>query len=1060
MIVTNLSIRNRTTVFVVAAALIVSGVWCYVSLPREAAPDVTIPIIVISTSQRGVSPEDIESSITDEIEKKLKGLADVKEIMSTSSEGFSRIVVEFEPTIDIDVALQKVRDKVDQAGGDIPSEADDPLVTEVNVSQFPVLIINVAGDVGLVRLKEIADDMQDEIETVNGVIEANVLGGREREIRIEIDPDRLAAYNIPIGDLITLVATENVNVSAGSIDTPDAKFTVRVPGEFVDPREIQTLVVTTVDGKPIYLTDVAEICDTFKDRTSYSRVSPLRDGSEGTEAAIAAAAEGRECVSISVQKRAGENSIRITDEVKEIVARWRERLPDGVTLEISLDQSEIINLLVHDLENNILTGFTLVAIVIFIVMGARNAGFVSLAVPMSMLITFSVLTAIGITLNFVTLFALTLSLGMLVDNAIVIVENIYRHMQEGYTRIEAAKLGAAEVAWPVTASTLTTVAAFSPLVFWPGIMGKFMGFLPKTVIITLLASLFVALVVNPALCSVFMRVKKAKVLKERRSSRFISAYRSILAASLANRVVTIGAAVLTLALVVLLYGRFGKGVELFPEGDPARAFINIKAPEGTSIEKADAVARACATRLAAFKNVERYVTNVGAGSSTDPFGGGGTDVNQASISIEFLDFAERIEPSSLTIKNIRAAVEDIPGVEITVKQEEEGPPVGEPVTIEISGDDFDVLARLARDARDRIRTVAGLVDLKDDYDEARPELRFVVDRNRARLLGMDTDHVGFYLKTAILGTDVGKFRQGDEEYDITVRLPLDQRDDPDKVRRLYIPTMDGRMVPISSVVDVKYSGGLGSIKRKDLNRVVTITGTNDEGYLPSKLLAECRERLADLPLPPGYRIDYAGEDEESVKASRFLAKAFIAALFLIAIVLVTEFDSATTPLIIMASVLFSLTGVVVGLLILEKPFGIVMTGVGSISLAGVVVNNAIVLLDYVEKLRTRGIPRTEALIRAGMTRLRPVLLTAITTILGLIPMATGVSFDFRNRVWQVGSESSQWWGQMATAVIFGLAVATLLTLVVVPAMYSVLDDLKAFFGAPWRPKEDDEKFSV
>jgi len=1040
MIVTNLSIRNRTTVFVLSAALIISGAWAYSVLPREAAPDVQIPIVLVNTSYRGVSPADMETSVTMEIEKKLKGLSDVREIRSTSSEGFSSIVIEFEPTFDSDTALQKVRDKVEQAKGELPDEADEPEIIEVNVSEFPILIINIAGEASLVELKEIADNLRDEIESVPGVLDADVLGGLEREIRIEVDPDRLAAYQIPIADLVTLVARENVNVSAGAVETPESKFTVRVPGEFVDPREIQTLLVTTVDGKPIYLTDVAEIKDTFKDRTSISRVN------------------GRECVSISVQKRAGENIIRISDEVRRILERAQATLGEKIDVEISLDYATIIHRMVHDLENNILSGFILVAAVVFLIMGWRNAVFVSLAIPMSMLITFFVLAALGITLNFVTLFALTLALGMLVDNAIVIVENIYRHMQEGYSRAEAARMGAAEVAWPVTASTLTTVVAFTPLLFWPDIVGEFMGFLPKTVIITLLASLFVALVVNPALCSQLMRVKsKGGIVDRKRKSRFISGYEKLLSACLRNRLVTLLSVVLALALLVALYGRYGAGMEFFPSGEPGRAFVNIKAAEGTSIEKLDAITREVESRLTGYENIELFVANIGAGSSGDPFAGGASGgLNTATVSIEFVDFVDRKEPSSVTTKNIREAVKDIPGAEIVVEAEEEGPPVGAPVAVEISGEDFETLAVLAREVKDRIRTVPGLVDLDDDYEEARPELRFVVDRNRARLLGLDTDMVGFYLKTAVLGLEVGTFRQGNDQYDITVRLPLRQRDDPDKIKRLYVPTADGRMVPLSSLVDFEYAGGLGSIRRKDLDRVITVTG-NNEGRLPIEILKDCRERLADMPLPPRHKISFAGEDEERLKAQAFLSKAFVAALFLIAVVLVTEFDSVTTPLIIMASVVFSTIGVFIGLLVTGKPFGIIMTGVGIISLAGVVVNNAIVLLDYVEKLRSRGLELHEALVRAGMTRLRPVLLTAVTTILGLIPMATGVSYDFRRLEWSLKSESSIWWGQMATAVIFGLAVATVLTLVVVPTMYSILDRLKTLSGHPWRPRDEKDR---
>ncbi len=1039
MIITNISIRNRTTVFVVAAAIVISGVFCYMALPREAAPDVQIPIVVVNTSYRGVAPADIETSVTMEIEKKLKGISGVKEIRSTSSEGLSSITVEFEPNLDIETALQKVRDKVDQAKGELPSEAEEPEIVEVNVSEFPILIINLHGGASLVKLKEIADDIRDEIEQVKGVLEANVLGGLEREIRIEVDPDRMAAYKIPIVDLVTLVERENVNVSAGSIDTPSSKFTVRVPGEFIDPREIETLVVTTVNGRPIYLTDIARVRDTFKDVTSISRVN------------------GKECVSISVQKRAGENIIRITDEVKAILERWKEQLGGAISMEISLDFAKIIRQLVNDLENNILSGFILVATVVFIALGRRNAVFVSLAIPLSMFIAFTVLVALDITLNFVTLFALTLALGMLVDNAIVIVENIYRHMQEGYSRAEAARLGAAEVAWPVTASTLTTVVAFVPLLVWPDMVGKFMGFLPKTVIIVLLASLFVALVINPALCSLLMRVKGKGHISERAGdSLILRTYERLLRSALSHRVVTLLFVLLLLLALVSFYGRYGGGMEFFPTSEPGRAFVNIKAPEGTSIEKLDEITREVESRIDGLENIKLYVASVGPGMGSDPFSQGG-GLNTATVSIEFIDFVDREISSNVTVDRIRELVKDMAGAEITVKGEEHGPPVGEPVNIEVSGENFATLAALAGDIKDRIRSVPGLVDLKDDYEQARPELRFVVDRNRAKLLGVDTDHVGFFLKTAVLGLEVGTFRQGDEEYDIVVRLPRDQRDDPDKIERLYVPALDGRMIPVSSLVDVKYAGGYGSINRKDLDRVITVTGTN-EGRLPVEILADCQKRLIDLPLPTGYRITFGGEDEERLKAMAFLGKAFVAALILIAIVLVTEFDSVTMPVIIMASVIFSTIGVLIGLLVLGKPFGIIMTGVGIISLAGVVVNNAIVLLDYVEKLRTRGLECTDALVRAGMTRLRPVLLTAITTILGLVPMATGVSYDFRQLRWQLKSESSLWWGQMATSVIFGLAVATLLTLVIVPTMYSVLDRLKTLSGHPWRPK--DEKNSA
>jgi len=1038
MIVTNLAIRNRTTVYVVVLSIFIFGAYSYWVLPRESAPDAKIPYVIITTTYSGVSPADMETSVTIPIENKLKSLSDVKKITSTSSEGVSSINMEFEPTIDIDTALQKVRDKVDQARAELPQEADEPTVREVNISDFPIMMINIAGEVGIVRLKEIGKDMKDDIEGVRGVLEVKVLGAPEREIRIEVDPDRLAAYRVPVGSLLALVESENVNVSGGAVDTPEAKFQLRVPGEFVDPREIETLVVLTQDGKPIYLTDVAKITDTFKDRTSYSRIN------------------GQECVTVSVQKRAGENAIQIIDAIKQVIAGWEKRLPPGAHIEISLDQSVQIRDMVHDLENNMASGFILVAGVIFLAMGWRNAIFVSLAIPTSMLITFSVLHITGVTLNFVVLFALILALGMLVDNAIVIVENIYRHMQEGYPRFAAARMGAAEVAWPVTASTLTTVAAFAPLLFWPDIIGEFMGYLPRTVIIALTASLFVGLVVSPAVCSSFMKVKKQVDFETRRRNWFLRGYGTLLEAALSNRAVTVALFALALVSVLALYVRYGEGVELFPESDPNRAYVNIKAPEGTSLDKVNGITLEVESRLKQFRNIKRVVANVGA-QGGGFFGGGGGGLNTSQVSIDFLDFSDRVEPSSSTSKKIREAVSDIPGAEITVKKEEHGPPTGAPVNIEISGEDFDTLAILVRQVKERIGTVPGLVDLRDDYEQARPELRFVVDRNRAKLLGLDTNTIGFFLKTAVLGTKVGTFRQGNDEYDITLRLPFSQRDEPDKITRLYVPTMTGEMIPVSSLANVKYSGGLGSITRVSQKRVITVMGYNEEGFLSDKILAECRARLAGLPLPPGYALSYTGENEERQKAGSFLSKAFVVALLLIASILVAQFDSIVEMFIIMASVIFSLIGVFAGLLVTHKPFGIIMTGIGVISLAGVVVNNAIVLLDYVERLRNMGLDCRQALVRAGMTRIRPVLLTAMTTMLGLVPMAVGVSYDFVKFRWVLSSESSQWWSQMAVAVIFGLAVATLLTLVVVPVMYSIIDSTKTLIGRPWRAESADEE---
>ncbi|HOI56386.1 MAG TPA: efflux RND transporter permease subunit, partial [Phycisphaerae bacterium] len=490
MIISDTSIKHRTTVVVLMILIAVVGAYSYVTLPREAAPDIQIPIIIVTTTYPGVAPGDIENLVTYEIEKKLKNLSDVDEMTSTSTEGVSTVAIKFLPNTDIDDALQKVRDKVDQAKPEMPNDIDEPSITEINISEFPIMLLNVHGPGGLVMLKEIAEDLQDDIEKIEGVLEAQITGDLTRQIRVEVDPYRLAAYRIPVSELFARIAAENQNVSGGTIDMPDAKYSARVEGEFADPRDIYDLIIDPRDGRPLYLSDVAVVRDTFEDRKSYSRFN------------------GAESITVSVVKRAGANIVDIADQVRGVVARYRGRLPEAIQIDVSLDQSQFVDMMVADLENNMLSGLILVVLVLMIVMGVRNSILVALAIPFSMMITFAMLTALGITMNMIVLFSLILVVGMLVDNAIVIVENCYRHMQEGMPRVQAAMKATSEVAWPVITSTLTTVAAFVPLLAWPDIIGDFMSYLPKTVIVALVASLFVAMVINPTLCAIFLRVRR------------------------------------------------------------------------------------------------------------------------------------------------------------------------------------------------------------------------------------------------------------------------------------------------------------------------------------------------------------------------------------------------------------------------------------------------------------------------------------------------------------------------------------------------------------------------
>jgi CzcA family heavy metal efflux pump len=1010
--------------------IVVVGLYSYISLPRESFPDVNVPMVIVSTVREGVSPEDMESSVTMKIEKKLTGLKGVKEVRSTSAEGLSLISVEFLPDIKIDDALQYVRDKVSQARPDLPDDVKEPTVSEISFSEIPIMNINMSGPISPVALKTLADDLKDRIEAIPGVMSCNVLGGLEREIRLEIDRDRVAAYGLTIPELLGLIPAENVNVSAGGLETPGTKFNVRVPAAFVDPEEVDHLLLTTRDGKPIYLTDVAQVRDTFKDRVGYSRVN------------------GLESISLSIQKRIGANIIQIADTVRAVLTEAKKQIPAGITFEITMDFSKEIRRMVADLENHILTGLVLVVGVLFIFLGWRASLIVALAIPLSLMISFGILQMMGYTLNMIVLFSLIMVLGMLVDDAIVIVENVYRHMQMGMGRIDAAMAGTAEVAWPVITSTATKIAAFAPMAFWPGMMGSFMKYLPITLVVTLSSSLFVAIVVNPTICA----MTGAGDIKERKPSRIILAYQRLLELVMHHRRVTMAASFLSLIVVVVLYGFIGRGVEFFPDSDPQRVTINVRLPQGANIAETDRLARVIEQRVEKYHpHIEYTVSNVGsAGGSIMEVGASGP--HMANLTLQFYDFDIRKRPSAEVAADVRRDLADIAGAEIKVEKEKKGPPTGAPVTVRLIGKDFKELQVISEQARRAIADVPGLVNLRSDYEATKPELSFHVDRRRAMLLGVNTATIGNFLKTAVFGAKVGTYRQLNDEYDITVRLPLQQRLSVDSLLNLRVPNIAGSAVPLSSLGELSYTGGFGTINRIDQKRVVTLTADN-EGRSGEAVLKDVQARLAKLSMPLGYEIRYAGEKEEQDKAGAFLSKAFIIALLLIWLVLVAEFNMLSVPLIIMSTVGLSMIGVLLGLLVHGMPFGVIMTGVGVISLTGVVVANGIVLLDFTRQLQKRGLDVVDAAIQASVTRLRPVFLTAITAILGLMPMATGVSFDFHKfeMVWK--SESSQMWASMAIAVIYGLSFATVLTLVIVPALYVMIFRLVERWGFGGLSKE-------
>ena len=1015
MLITDASIARRTTVFVLMLIILVVGLFSYVTLPRESKPDITIPYILVQTTYKGAASEDVENLITIPLERKLRGIKDVEKVRSVSAEGASMITVEFVPDVIIDDALQRVRDKVDQVKGELPDDLEsDPTVLEINLSEFPVLMIAVSGQVGERVLKKVAENLQDRIEEIPGVLEVNITGSRKREIRVEFDPDRMAAYRLSFTEILRLFQKENVNVPGGSIDLGHGKYLLRVPGEFSDPGQIDNLVLLTRDGKPVYLKDVATVRDTFEDPLSYARIN------------------GQSSITLAVKKRSGENIIEVSDHVFSLLDKARPLLPPGVRMTVTLNESKDIRRMVSELENNIITGLILVLIVLFLFLGIRSAIFVAMAIPFSMLISFTILQVLGITLNMVVLFSLILALGMLVDNAIVIVENIFRHMQEGRNRVDAARTAVAEVGWPVIASTITTLCAFGPMMFWPGIMGEFMKYLPITLIIVLSASLFVALVINPVLCAAFLKPGKKAERKKEDESLTIRTYRRILEVALDHRLLVVFSSFILLSGIIVAYVFMGNGVELFPNTDPNRANIQIQAPPGTNLDTTDALVRTVESDVRNEVDLKYVIAEVGLAEG----GGGGTDSRRGKVSVEFVDRLKRHESSTVVINRIRKSLQNLSGADVKVEKEKMGPPAGAPVEVQIRGEDVQVLSTLVGKVKGLIQSVPGLVDMEDDLSRAQPEITVVVDREKASLLGLSTIEISNTVKAAISGWKLGDYREGDDDYDIIARLPERSRRTFAQIENLLIPRANGDPVPLSTVAHLQMGTGYGAIRHLDQKRLATVTA-NTSGRSSIEVLKDVRARLGQLDLPRGYSIKYGGENEEKQKASAFLGKAFVGAIFLIFLVLITQFNSFTQALIVLTSVLLSLTGVFFGLMVTRMPFGVIMTGIGVISLAGVVVNNAIVLIDYINKLRERGLELRDALITGGTVRFRPVMLTAITTILGLMPMAVGVSFDFKTFSLQIGGESAQWWGPMAVAVIFGLTVATLLTLVVVPVLYSL-----------------------
>jgi multidrug efflux pump subunit AcrB len=1100
------SIDNRISVLVILALVVLFGIQSYLSIPKESSPDITIPNILVITTYPGVSPEDMESLVTRKLEDELAGISDVKEMTSTTSEGYSNITMEFNSDVNIDDALAKVREKVDLAKPELPDDAEDPIIQEINFSEFPIMQVNVSGQYGLVKLKEVAEDLQDRIETIPSVLEVNLAGGLEREVKIDVNLNQLKYYGFTFSDIVAAIQSENVTVPGGTIDVGNKKFLLRVPGEYDTVQPIEDIVVDAPNGQPVYIRDLAEVSFGFKDRATYAEL------------------ENDPVITLSVVKRSGENILKTSAAVKGILEEQLPTLPPSTNFEITSDQSDQINSMVSNLENNIISGLLLVIGVLLFFLGVRNASFVGVAIPLSMFTSFIIMSIIGMTMNMIVLFSLILALGMLVDNAIVVVENIYRYLEEGYNNFQAAKKGTGEVAVPIISGTFTTLAAFFPLLFWPGLVGEFMSFLPLTLIITLSSSLFVALVINPVICALFMRLENVdddgKPRMTRRGkiglasaagillivallfdvltwsmliiagllllllNRFVllpvgkwwqkkgihtltDRYETALRWSLDHGKTVVGIAVLTLISSFGLFYYFNPGIEFFPEDiPPARAYIQVEAPVGTNVDFTKSLVDRLEKKVPEIPNnedIKTVLSTSGSAITSNPSeaGGGSNSSHRGTIVLNFVDYEQRKGSSFDAIEYARSNFsEDIAGAQVTVEEEQQGPPSGKPINLEISGKNMEQLSTISDDIiriLENDPVYAKLDGLETDLPEARPEVRIRVDREKAALYGLSTREIGNTIRSAINGFEASKFRDGKEEYDVTVRLDEQFRKNLSTLQDLTIIEEDGEQIPLSSVAEWETTEGLGGIKHIDQERVISVSADVRSNYNANAVLQEVQQIVKPYlqnQLPSGYTAGWTGQQEDQQEAIDFLLTAFLIALFLISFILISQFNSLFKPFIVMSSVIMSTAGVFFGLVIFQMPFVIIMTGIGIISLAGVVVNNAIVLIDYIDILRERdNMGLYDALVQGGKVRFRPVILTAITTTLGLVPLAIGFNLDFivlisnpvefftsLNEYLYWGGEQAAWWAPMAIAVIVGLLFATLLTLILVPVLYYLFEN--------------------
>lgn len=1109
---TDFAVDNSTTVFLLIFMMVLFGLRSYTTMPKEQFPEASLPTVYINTPYFGNSAVEIENLVTRPLEKEIENITGVKNVNSTSIQDFSVIIAEFDADLEMDAVVRKVKDAVDKAKQDLPNDmTEDPTVLEINLSEIPIMTINVSGNYSNDDLKEYAEIIQDKVEGVKQISKVDLKGSLEREIKIDVDLFKMQSLKVSFGDIENAVSSENLTMSGGEVIANEYKRALRVVGQFTSPEEIENLIVKSENQRPIVLKDIANVIYGYKERSSYARADSLP------------------VISLDVIKRRGQNLLAAADNIKKELEDIKKDLPSDVKVSLFNDQSVFTRNEVNNLENSIISGVILVTLILLFFLGLRNASMVGVAIPISMLLGIMILNFMGVTLNIVVLFGLILALGMLVDNSIVAVENMYRYMQNGYSPLKAARYGVGEIAVPIIASTATTLAAFIPLGFWPGIMGEFMKYFPITLIIVLSSSLFVALVINPVIAAKYMKIDEKvedSVLMARKRKNILIMFGGLMVVALLgqlggvdwvrnlmviaalltainffvfrpltftfqenflpwlentydkfirsslkgyNPILYFGGTFVLLIFSIVLLGIVKPKVEFFPSGDPIYINAFVELPLGTDIEATNRITKDIEQKIEAViadkrQVVEAVLTQIGENTSDpnqppEP----GVTPNKARVTVSFVPSSERGGISTTDIMNdVRMALQNYTGVEIVVDKNADGPPAGKPVNLEIKGENIDTLIILSETIRNFINElgVPGIEELKSDIKLGKPELLIRIDREAARRYELSTYAIASALRTSVFGKEVSKYKEGEDEYPIVIKLEDKYRNNVEDLLNQKITfrnPANGRLVqvPISSVADIEYSSTYSSIKRKEKNRVLTIYSNVLDGYNANDIVAQLKDAMETYPLPDGFTFAFTGQQEQQAEDMEFLSTAFLAAVFLIFLILVAQFNSVLSPFIIILSVLFSTIGVFLGYSLTGTTISVIFSGVGIISLAGIVVNNAIVLIDYTKLLTARRLEelglksefelsteqKKEIIVEAGSTRLRPVLLTAITTVLGLIPLAIGFNFNFFTFIssldgqFFLGGDNTAIWGPMAWTVIYGLTFATFLTLIVVPVMY-------------------------